>query len=105
MTKAHALFTAVPKLHNCAQAVADGCGAPADILDAMKVCGGGKAPDGLCGALHAAVTLFPDRAEEIKSKFAETVGGIRCREIKTGPKTPCPVCVETAARLAGCSEA
>ena len=26
MTKAHQLFTAVPKKHNCAQAVMDGCG-------------------------------------------------------------------------------
>ena len=58
MCKAVELFTAVPKLHNCAQAVAAGAGDEA-LAESMKVCGGGKAPLGRCGALHAALELTP----------------------------------------------
>ena len=51
--KAFELFTAVPKLHNCAQAVADGMGRK-DLVLELAACGGGRAPEGLCGALHSA---------------------------------------------------
>jgi hypothetical protein len=42
MNNAVELFTAVPKLHNCAQAVAEGCGNK-ELAELMKTCGGGKA--------------------------------------------------------------
>ena len=99
MTQAHALFTAVPKTHNCAQAVMDGCGGTSGQVAEMAACGGGRAPGGLCGALHAALLLRPDRAEEIKAAFAREVGALTCRDIKTKAGTPCPICVETAAQL------
>ena len=51
--KALELFTAVPKMHNCAQAVAEGCGHP-EMVAELASCGGGRAPEGLCGALHSA---------------------------------------------------
>ena len=99
MTKAHQLFTAVPKKHNCAQAVMDGCGGSPGQVAEMAACGGGRAPGGLCGALHAALLLRPDHVEEIKAAFARRVGVLTCRELKTVAHTPCPVCVETAAQL------
>ena len=99
MTQAHALFTAVPKRHNCAQAVMEGCGGTPEAVANMAACGGGRAPGGLCGALHAALLLCPDQAEEIKAAFAREVGALTCRDIKTQAHTPCPICVETAAKL------
>lgn len=103
MTQAHALFTAVPKKHNCAQAVMEGCGGTPEQVAAMADCGGGRAPGGLCGALHAALTLRPDDAEAIKAAFAREVGALTCRDIKTKVGTPCPLCVECAAKLV-CNE-
>ncbi|MBQ9694230.1 MAG: hypothetical protein IJV69_05680 [Kiritimatiellae bacterium] len=99
MTEAHALFTAVPKRHNCAQAVVEGCGGAPELVAEMAACGGGRAPGGLCGALHGALVLCPDHAEEIKAAFAEAVGALTCREIKTAAQTPCPLCVEAAATI------
>ena len=99
MTQAHALFTAVPKRHNCAQAVMDGCGGTPEQVAEMASCGGGRAPGGFCGALHAALLLCPDEAEAIKAGFLQEVGALTCREVKTKAGTPCAVCVETAARL------
>lgn len=99
MTKAQALFTAVPKLHNCAQAVVEGGGGSPELIAEMAACGGGRAPEGLCGALHGALVLCPDKAEAIKAAFAREVGALTCREIKSSAKTPCPLCVETAAKI------
>ncbi len=99
MTRAHALFTAVPKVHNCAQAVVDGCGGSAEQVAAMAACGGGRAPGGLCGALHGALVLCPDVADAIKAGFLRDVGALTCRDIKTTAGTPCPICVEVAAKL------
>ena len=99
MTKAHQLFTAVPKKHNCAQAVMDGCGGTPEQVAEMAACGGGRAPGGLCGALHAALTLRPDHADEIKAEFARRAGALTCRDLKTIAHTPCPICVETAAQI------
>ncbi len=99
MTKAQALFTAVPKLHNCAQAVVEGAGGTPEQIAEMAACGGGRAPEGLCGALHGALVMCPDRAEEIKAAFAQKVGALTCREIKGEAKTPCPMCVEAGAQI------
>lgn len=98
MGRASDLFTAVPKRHNCAQAVMAGCG-DASRVDEMAACGGGRAPGGLCGALHAAILLRPDRAEDLRRAFAESVGALTCRDIKTGTGTPCTACVATAEKL------
>ena len=99
MTKAHALFTATPKRHNCAQAVLAGCDGAEEDVAQMATCGGGRAPGGLCGALYAAIRLCPEHADAIREAFAREVGATTCRDIKSTAHTPCPVCVETAAKL------
>ena len=97
--KALGFFTAVPKLHNCAQAVA--CGADReDLKEELAKCGGGKAPEGLCGALYAALLLAPkDKHDDIKREFAAKAGFLTCREIKTVSKFPCADCVALASEL------
>ena len=94
-----AIYTAVPKMHNCAQAVAAGAGRE-DLVEAFKVCGGGKAPGGLCGALHAALALAPESEHEaIKTAFAAKAGALTCSEIKSVTLFPCAECVRVAAEL------
>jgi hypothetical protein len=86
--------------NNCAQAVADICGKP-EIKAELSACGGGRAEQGYCGALHTALRLAPaTKHETIKSDFAAHSGALTCREIKTVAKTPCTECVAAAAMLA-----
>lgn len=100
MCKAVELFTAVPKLHNCAQAVAAGAGDEA-LAEAMKLCGGGKAPLGRCGALHAALELCDVSCHaEIIREFTAVAGAETCLEIKTGMQSfSCVECVRAGAEL------
>ena len=101
MNKAFELFTAIPKLHNCAQAVAAGAGNNKLAQD-MSSCGGGKAPLGRCGALHAALCLTkPEKHSELIAEFVKAAGFETCREIKGSAKPfPCAECVRVAAELA-----
>lgn len=99
MSKAVELFTAVPKMHNCAQAVVCGCGRE-DLKDAMASCGGGKAPDGRCGALHGALQIVPETSQSaLSAEFEKTLGSTLCRELKLHG-VPCAECVAAGADLA-----
>ena len=94
------IYTAVPKMHNCAQAVAAGAGRE-DLVEAFKVCGGGKAPGNTCGALHAAMLIAGEaHAEELRRRFVSELGSEKCAELKRQLFVPCATCVATAARLA-----
>ncbi len=92
---------------NCAQAVlkafheTDSPKNAAQLAE-FAACGGGRAPGGLCGALHGAHQLVTDsdQREELSRQFAELAGARECREIRRLKRLPCPGCVETAARLA-----
>lgn len=97
--KAHQLFTAVPRQHNCAQAVAAGTGRE-ELVSELSAYGGGRAPEGLCGALYSALQITdPAHHESLKQEFAAAAGALTCREIKSGSKYPCSECVRTAADL------
>jgi hypothetical protein len=103
--KNHALehFRRPPQLLNCAQAVLYAYQqvvgpAPVSLTD-MKRFGGGRAPGGLCGALHAACVLAPDRAERLKTGFAESTGSVCCKEIRKANQHACESCVSESARL------
>ena len=100
MNKAVELFTAVPRNHNCAQAVAAGCGYET-LVSEMKSCGGGNAPDNCCGALFAALCIAgKEHADALKEEFIGTLGSFRCRELKAAnPAVSCVECVRVAAEL------
>lgn len=90
---------------NCAQSVAHAWNEahpdrPADV-DAFSCCGGGRAPGGLCGALHAGCVLAGESAaESVKRAFAEKSGGfLTCREVRAARKLTCNECVGLAAEL------
>jgi hypothetical protein len=100
MNNAYELFTAVPKKHNCAQAVADGFGF-SEMAAAMQTCGGGKAPLGRCGALHAALELT-DKAHHARiiAEFTALAKAETCQGIKSAAEPfPCKECVRLAAEL------
>ena len=87
------------KGYNCAQAVALGNGHEEQKEDLAR-CGGGRAPGGICGALHAALLLAPeDQREAIQAEFQRQAGALTCREIKGQTGTPCLQCVEIATAL------
>lgn len=84
---------------NCAQAVAAGFGRE-DLLDQLAVCGGGKAPEGFCGALYAALLLLPEPLRaKAAAEFEAAIGSPRCREIKAAGLKSCAECVAAAARI------
>ena len=99
MARASDYFTAVPKLHNCAQSVAAANGASQEQLAALASFGGGRAPEGLCGALYSAMMLAgAAKGDMLRKAFATELGADTCRALKAAG-VPCLKCVETAERL------
>ena len=103
--KKHALdsFRTPPERLNCAQAVLHGYQAVSGnrtlALRDFKSLGGGRAPGGLCGALHAACCVLPEAKEFLEGEFVRRMGSAQCRELKASHAHACAVCVETAAEL------
>ncbi len=91
-------FRKPPHMYNCAQTVCAACGRP-DLVESLSQCGGGKAPEGMCGALYGATRVAPDRAEALIASFGAANGAIHCFQLKREKKVPCEVCVRTAVSL------
>ncbi len=64
----------------------------------LKANSGGRAPEGICGALFAAKQLCPNDYS-VEEEFSKRVGDTRCKEIKAKFKTPCEDCVRIAAEI------
>ena len=90
---------------NCAQAVAaafrDLSGLTPEQVEDHKRNGGGRAPDGTCGALFAGLELLNDgpRLDAVAAQFANHTGSAKCREIRAAKLVSCAGCVDTAATL------
>ena len=91
-------FREPPYMYNCAQTICAAFGRE-DLLEAMKACGGGRAPEGTCGALYGAMQVAPERAEELKTAFCVATGATQCNQLKGEHRVPCQTCVRTAAEL------
>jgi hypothetical protein len=99
--KAAALYLQRPKKYNCAQAVAAAFDR-FDLLETLASCGGGKAPEGLCGALFAAISLSdPAGHENIRKQFKQEIGHCECQSIRQSRPAGCADCVRCAAGFAG----
>jgi len=84
--------------YNCAQSVAAACSGEEHLQD-LAGCGAGRAPDGVCGALYAALLLAPEsRKKSISDEFAMRLGATKCRELK-GKGVPCTLCVSAAEEI------
>ncbi len=91
--------------HNCAQAIVNKWhshfNVPPTVIADMKACGGGRAPEGLCGALYGGLHLL--QSEEEKEKlidgFCKAAGQTNCRALKAEKRTSCEQCVDIADSL------
>ena len=92
-------FAEIPRRYNCAQSVAAGAGRE-DLISAMAAMGGGRAPEGMCGALYAALQLLPEEKQAAAmAEFQNKAGSMLCREIKSGTVFSCAECVALAEQL------
>lgn len=95
-----------PRL-SCAQAVAQAFSdrnpelkiVPADYAHAS----GGRAPEGHCGAVYAAMHLSEklnlSKEQQIRDFFSHNAGSLKCRDIRSKNVMKCADCVENAARF------
>ncbi len=65
--------------------------------------GGGRAPEGVCGAYYAADRLFQESDSEdmdkLREAFEKEAGSLKCREIRKMGKLSCDGCVRKIAEL------
>ena len=91
--------------YNCAQAILkafqEEYAISQEMIDSYKINGGGRAENGLCGALFAAKTLLndPSKTEVLEQAFTEKAGSCKCREIMILKMLPCADCVDLAAQI------
>ena len=100
-TKSEKFFHQKPENWNCAQSILKGfqqeLNIPESRIVEFKAFGGGRAPNGICGALYAADILMKEQGKNsIEQEFNEKVGGTLCLQIKRETKTSCKDCVAIA---------
>lgn len=99
------MFHQAPWRYNCAQSVAAAHAGELGLTEAEAAVseqpnGGGRAPGGICGALHVALRLHPEHREQLLADFAKATGGYTtCRDIKQKGHVSCQRCVELADEL------
>ena len=101
--KSELYFHKQPENLNCAQAILKGFQKEFDITDneieEYRAWGGGRAQDGICGALFSAERLLRQAGKPgISEEFNKMAGGIHCLSIKK-TKFPCIDCVRIADEL------
>ena len=102
--KAHFLGQEGHKKLNCAQCVAhvfkDQLNSDEETLKLFAGYGGGKAPEGYCGAFYAARWFLeqnkPEKIDEYRDLFIAQAGSTKCKEIRTHKKLSCVECIEKA---------
>jgi len=101
--QAVAAFHRLPENFNCAQTVLDAwqnaTGRQVAPVAEFKAFGGGRAPEGECGALHAACLCAPEAADSMRAAFARRAGSGHCLTLKRELHFPCAECVGLAAEL------
>lgn len=89
---------------NCAQAVLKFSeshkNVSSEVIRDFKAFGGGRAPGGVCGALHAADFIFDcsDKTAELEKEFITLAGSTICRDIRQDGKLSCAACVDLAGK-------
>ncbi len=96
--RALSVFRCPPHRYNCAQSVCAAFGRE-DLLEPMQSCGGGRAPEGTCGALYGAIQVEPALEAQLREAFNAANGATTCRQLKGEGKVPCELCVRTACEL------
>ena len=92
------------KKGNCAQSVVAGYaeikGEKGELIEQMKRCGGGNAPEGYCGALYAAMVIVGDEKKDqcIELFKQQAKGCSKCKEIRPNGIITCNQCVRNAGK-------
>jgi len=111
--KNHYLGLSEHKRMNCAQSVIAAFKDKFDLKDEeieeFKHFGGGKAPEGLCGAFYASKYILKqfhiEKEIEFEKYFVKLSGSNKCREIRQRKIFSCLDCVEKSAEyLSGICE-
>jgi hypothetical protein len=105
--KNHYLGRSGSKRMNCCESVAHAFQPQIPLspeeLQSYAGFGGGRAPEGYCGAIYAAKRLLEssgsNKVVSLHEIFTELAGSLKCREIKALKKLPCVGCVEKAAEV------
>jgi len=93
------------KRQNCAQSVLSAfkqeMNIGEELINLAKAYGGGRAPDGICGAYWAAKLIIekyccPEKAKEFEEFFNNQADSLLCKEIRKNKKLSCLGCVEKA---------
>ncbi len=92
---------------NCAQAVLSAFkekyNIQEDLVERFRNYGGGRAPDGLCGAYYAVKYILSnydkEKVEELEKYFLENAGALQCSNIKGLKKLSCVGCVEKSSEF------
>jgi hypothetical protein len=90
---------------NCSQSIYCGFQETLQLSDTdvetAKKYGGGRAEDGLCGAVYAVMQLSRDQktVESVKGVFERVAGSVYCRDIRKNKKLGCDGCVHLAASM------
>jgi hypothetical protein len=100
--KAHFLGQHGHKKLNCGQTIVNAFKDKFSLSDEMIVqfegYGGGKAPEGHCGAFYAAKVILgnrhPDKLKECESSLLTATGSTKCKDIRSSRKLSCIGCVE-----------
>lgn len=87
---------------NCAQSIAETLREkfPLDkeTMEIFSACGGGRAPEGYCGAFYATKCIlerhFPSAAEGKMELLQSFAGSLKCKEVKALKKKSCLECIE-----------
>ncbi len=88
---------------NCAQAILcafqEEFQIPQGLIESFKEYGGGRAPDGICGAVYAAEFILGiagvlEDDSNVVSHIQNLAGSAKCKEIKSHKKLSCLGCVE-----------
>jgi len=92
---------------NCAQSVAimlerEGVFSHEEF-EALAGCGNGRAPEGYCGGVFAAISALEkigaDSVAQFETQFAARASSLKCEEIKRARVLTCSQCVAYAAEL------
>ena len=81
--KALSMFRAEPYRYNCAQTV---CAAleRMDLVEPLSACSGGRAPDGLCGALYGALQCSRRNAAQTSWRVCGQTGLFPVQGVEKG---------------------
>ena len=70
------------------------------MLTEGKAFGGGRAKDGVCGALYAIGMIDKNLYNKIEKDFEVEAGSLKCKDIKKIEKLSCRNCVAYAVKKA-----